>query len=83
MTKRTENRTIVNVPPARGDAFCELTDGCTFLVETSKAMSAPVKKADKICHRGEGRQDFKVEEDARLGSGARGVRFREVYVKLV
>jgi septin family protein len=59
VTKRTENRTVVNAAPARGDAFCELTDGCTFLVETTKAMSASVKKADVICHRG--RQDFKVE----------------------
>ncbi len=82
VTKRPENRTVVNAAPACGDAFCELTDGGTFLVETTKAMSTSVKKADEIFHRGEGRQDFKVEEDARLESGARGVRFREVYVKL-
>jgi hypothetical protein len=83
VTKRPENRTVVNAAPACGDAFCELTDGGTFLVETTKMMSASVKKADEICHRGEGRQDFKVEEDSRQGSGARGVHFREVYVKLV
>jgi hypothetical protein len=84
VTKRTENRTVVNAAPARGDAFCELNEGCTmtFLVENTKAMSAAVKEADEICHRGEGRQDFKVEEGARVGSGARGVRFTEVYVKL-